>query len=130
MTTSTESTTTTEGDQMRGGLRKRAIMAAAALVLVLLAPGAGARDDDRDHDRARAALQAGEIRPLSEILAAAAREFPGEVLEVELEREHGQWIYEMKVLGKGGAVLKLQYDARDATLLRARGPGLDERRRR
>ena len=128
MTTSTESTTTT--DQMRGGLRKRPIMAAAALVLVLLAPSAGARDDDRDHDRARAALQAGDIRPLSEILAAAAREFPGEVLEVELEREHGQWIYEMKVLGKGGAVLKLEYDARDATLLRARGPGLNEGRRR
>jgi uncharacterized membrane protein YkoI len=103
--------------------------AAAALALVLAAPGVGARDGDGDHDRARAALQAGDIRPLSEILDAAAREFPGQVLEVELEREHGTWVYEMKVLGKGGAVLKLQYDARDARLLRARGPGLDERRR-
>jgi len=48
---------------------------------------------------------------------------------VELEHEHGAWIYEMKVLAKDGAVLKLEYDARTATLLRARGPGIQEKRR-
>lgn len=114
---------------MHGGKLGRMLTAAAALALVFSSPGAGARDKDDDHDRARAALEAGDIRPLSEILDAAARAFPGQVLEVELEHEDGAWIYEMKVLAKDGAVLKLEYDARTATLLRARGPGVQEKRR-
>lgn len=114
---------TVTGNFDRGTLRAHRVIAGDGAVV------AARDDDDDDHDRARAALQAGDIRPLSEILDAAAREFPGQVLEVELEHEHGAWIYEMKVLAKDGAVLKLEYDARTATLLRARGPGVQERRR-
>ena len=61
------------------------------LWLVLLAAIAGpahARDghDEHDHDRARQALQAGEILPLKAILARVEKEHPGQVMEVELER--------------------------------------------
>lgn len=114
---------TVTGNLDRGTLRADRVIAGDGAVV------AARDDDDDDHDRARAALRAGDIRPLSEILDAAAREYPGQVLEVELEHEHGAWIYEMKVLAKDGAVLKLEYDARTATLLRARGPGIQEKRR-
>ena len=82
-------------------------------------------DSDHDHDRARAALVAGEVLPLPAVLERVGREHPGQVLAVELEREHGRWIYELKLLQPDGGLLKLDVDARDGTVLKRR----QERRR-
>lgn len=91
------------------------------LVLLPLALATGAaRADERDHDRARAALQAGEVLPLGAVLQRVARSHPGDVLEVELEREQGRWIYELKLLQPGGGLLKLEVDARSGEVLRSR----------
>ncbi|MGD2020700.1 MAG: peptidase M4, partial [Thiohalocapsa sp.] len=59
--------------------------------LLVLAIGfaAQAGPHDHDHDRARAALERGEVLPLAEILASVTAQVPGDVVEVELEREHG-----------------------------------------
>ena len=73
-----------------------------------------------DHDRARAALAAGEVMPLSAILERVARQYPGNVLEVELERKQTRWIYELKLLQPNGGLMKLEVDARDGTILRQR----------
>lgn len=94
------------------------------LLLPLALVGGVARADPRDHDRARAALQAGEVLPLADVLRRVAQTHPGDVLEVELEREHGRWIYELKLLQPGGALLKLEVDARTGHVLQVR-----ERRR-
>lgn len=83
-----------------------------------------------DHDRARAAREAGEVVPFAAILEAVERDFAGRVLEAELEREGGRWIYEIKLLAPGGQILKLDYDARSRELLRARGRDVDAARRR
>ncbi|MBK7613814.1 MAG: PepSY domain-containing protein [Vitreoscilla sp.] len=98
---------------------------ATTLLLALLAATAGparARDgrDVHDHDRARQALQAGEVLPLKAILARVEKAHPGQVMEVELERSEGRWIYEIKLLRAGGALTKLKVDARDATVLEHR----------
>jgi uncharacterized iron-regulated membrane protein len=77
-------------------------------------------DERKDHDRARAALKAGEILPLQDVLDRVQRSHPGEVLEVELEREDGRWIYELKLLQSGGRLLRLDVDARTAVVLRSR----------
>jgi len=77
-------------------------------------------DDQRDHDRARAALKAGEVLPLQEVLDKVQRSHPGEVLEVELEREDGRWVYELKLLQSGGRLLRLDVDAKTASVLRSR----------
>ena len=73
------------------------------------------------HDRARKALEAGEVLPLRTILERVERDFPGQVIDVELEREHngagGRWVYEIKLLRTGGALVKLKVDARDGSLL-------------
>jgi uncharacterized membrane protein YkoI len=90
------------------------------LTATLLATLPAHADRHHDHERARAALQAGEVLPLQKVLEALQRSHPGDVLEVELEREGGRWIYEVKLLQKGGRLLKLAVDARTAEVLRSR----------
>lgn len=88
------------------------------LVATLLA-SAPARADG-DHDRARAAVQAGEVLPLKTVLERVARSHPGEVLEVELESEDGRWVYEIKLLQAGGRLVKLEVDAATGEVLRSK----------
>ncbi len=96
-----------------------------ALPLLLALPPVAVADGERDHDRARAALRAGEVLPLATILERVARQHPGQVLEVELEREHGRWVYELKLLRNSGALVKLEVDARDGSVLRRKGEPQD-----
>lgn len=84
-------------------------------------------DGIRDHDRARAALAAGEIRPLAVLLAEVERRWIGEVIETELEHEDGHWVYEFLLLPPSGRMYKLELDARTGALLKSRGP-VQERR--
>ena len=97
----------------------------AALLAALLAlPVDSMARSELDQNRARAALQAGEILPLATILTRLAQTQPGQVLEVELERKDGRWLYEIKLLQPGGGLLKLELDARSGEVLRqkSRGP--------
>ena len=55
-------------------LRRLAPMLAAALMLVSVPPVSA----DSDHDRARQALEAGEILPLKTVLERLARDTPGQ----------------------------------------------------
>ncbi|MGB4359065.1 MAG: PepSY domain-containing protein [Rhodoferax sp.] len=77
---------------------------------------------DADHDRARQALEAGEVLPLGTILARLERDHPGQVLDVELEHEKqdgvARWVYEVKLLRKGGALVKLEVDARTGVVIK------------
>jgi Peptidase propeptide and YPEB domain len=94
-----------------------------ALVAGSLLSGPAVADDPGDHERARAALQAGEILPLQKVLERVQRSHPGDVLEVELEREGGRWVYELKLLQRGGSLLRLDVDARTAEVLLSRPRG-------
>lgn len=89
------------------------------LAMASFSPAAQAGRKD-DHDRARAAVQAGEVLPLPALLERLQRTHPGGVLELELEREHGRWIYEVKLLQPDGQLLKLEVDAATAQVLRVR----------
>jgi hypothetical protein len=87
-------------------------------VVLTLAMGAPLARADRDHDRARAAVQAGQVLPLKTVLERLERDHPGQVLEVELERDQGRWVYEIKLLQAGGRLVKLEVDAVDGRVLR------------
>ena len=102
---------------------RRWLLAALLPALLALPVGSMARSEP-DQDRARAALQAGEILPLATILTRLAQTQPGQVLEVELERKDGRWLYEITLLRPGGGLLKLELDARSGEVLRqkSRGP--------
>lgn len=93
------------------------------LCAVCLAAGSGTGLAGEDHDQARQALEAGEILPLRTILERVERTYPGQVIDVELEREHNspRWLYKVKVLQSGGALIRLKVDARDGSVLGSKG---------
>ena len=71
------------------------------------------RDRDRgDNDLARAALQRGEILPITRILPLVAQYLPGDVVEVRLDTRRDRLNYEIRVLTSSGRVRKLVLDAR------------------
>jgi uncharacterized membrane protein YkoI len=86
---------------------------------LMATPIVGITGGERDQDRARQALKTGEVMPLTAILARVAREHPGQVMEVELERDDGVWIYELRVLEPGGGLVKLKVDARTGAILKS-----------
>ena len=100
-------------------------LVAAALVLAF-APAVAADDD---HARAKAAREAGQIVSLQAILDRVQAEFTGSPVEIELEDDDGPWVYKVKLLTQAGAIVKLDYDARDGRLLRVRGRGAEAARR-
>jgi uncharacterized membrane protein YkoI len=85
-------------------------------------------DDDYgggDQERARAARQRGEILPLGEVLARARSLLDGRMIETELEREDGRWVYELTLLTPDGQVVEALFDAASAELLELEGEGLE-----
>jgi uncharacterized membrane protein YkoI len=83
-------------------------------------PGKGHSDKKGDHERARAAVQAGQVLPLPILLERLQRTHPGQVLELELDRENGRWVYELRLLQANGHLLKLEVDAGTAQVLEVR----------
>jgi uncharacterized membrane protein YkoI len=111
-------------------MRRTILVSTIAGLLAFIASSGwvGASDD---HDRARQALERGEIMPLRAVLDRVEADYPGEVIEVELEREEGRWRYEVKLLRAGGALIELDIDAHDGTVLgmKGRDRGRQERHR-
>lgn len=107
--------------------RKLCFSLPAVVLLCCSTVGHAGDDRDHDHDRARQALEAGQVLPLRTILERVEREYPGQVMDVELEREHegGRklWIYKIKVLRSGGTLIKLKLDARDGSVLGSKTRG-------
>ena len=87
------------------------------ILLCLLGTSTASWSDDADHETARRAVERGELLPLAKILASAAKTHPGRVLDVELERDDGRYLYEIEVLLKDGRVVELTYDGRTGALL-------------
>ncbi len=96
--------------------RVSALILAAALV----AAGGATPAFSRDHDDARRAVEAGEIRPLADILNLVKGKLPGEVVGVKLEREAGTWSYEFRVVDDKGRVFEIHVDARSGEIGRSK----------
>lgn len=95
-------------------------IALTSLLLIGLAQPSAWASDSRDHERARAAVEAGQVLPLPTLLERLRRTHPGQVLELELERDDGRWIYEIKLLQANGQLLKLDVDAATAQVLQVK----------
>lgn len=72
---------------------------------------------DDSQDRARDALARGDILPLSRILDVVKREAGGRVINVELDRDDGRFIYELETITSDGRMLELSIDAANGTIL-------------
>ena len=88
----------------------------AIALLGLAAAGPGLADDD--HDRARAALERGEVLPLATLLERLAPVIDGDIIELELERERRRWVYEITYIDGRGRLIELEVDAADGTVLK------------
>lgn len=97
----------------------------ALLCALTLSGVSGFSHADSDQDRARQALQAGEVLPLDTVLERVAKEVPGQILDVELDRETddgvARWMYKIKLLRTDGALVKLKVDARSGVLVSQKG---------
>jgi uncharacterized membrane protein YkoI len=91
----------------------RALAAAACMVLL-----AGTVSADDDHLEARRLVEEGSIQPLEGILEQVRELHPGRILEVELEKEHGLYIYEIEVLDNEGRVWEMEIDAENGEILK------------
>lgn len=127
---------TVAGDELEFGRRLflAALIAAAGACLgtsaALADRGRRGRDDEDDDDdddddygpeEARRARAAGEITSLTKILAVVQEVHPGEVVGVELERDAGRWIYEIKIITPQNRYLEIDADARDGAILKVEG---------
>lgn len=81
------------------------------LLLATLLSTAGLARDRGDHERARDAVQSGQILPLRSVLERLEREQAGQVLEIELDDDDRRWIYKVKLLQADGQLMRLYVDA-------------------
>ncbi len=112
---------------------RRLLLFAALAACLAPADAQARRGRGGDHDEARDAVEAGHALSLRRVLPLALRAVPGEVLEVELEREHGDLVYEIDILARDGRVRTVILDASTGAVLgteaggeRRRGRGRDD----
>jgi uncharacterized membrane protein YkoI len=98
------------------------IVACVLLLIATICAAAPAQADAADHDRARSAVEAGQIRPLQEILVEVRRQVPGRMLDARLQ-QNGRWVYKVILLQADGQVVAVTVDARTARVLGAEGGG-------
>jgi uncharacterized membrane protein YkoI len=101
------------------------------MMMVFCASWAGAstafgheRDKNRemtDGDRARGALERGEVLPLEQVMARLEGHIRGEISGIELEKEHGVWVYEFKVISPHGQMVEVHIDAKTGKLIEKKG---------
>ena len=90
----------------------------ALLTLVAMTSTAmGGRGRHGDHDDALAAVEARQALPLTRIFQIAQTAVPGEIIEVELDREGGRLIYEVDILTSTGRLRQVEIDARTGEVL-------------
>ncbi|TDX99344.1 PepSY domain-containing protein [Thiohalophilus thiocyanatoxydans] len=75
-------------------------------------------DDKLDYKEARELRQQGKILSLQEILKRVEKDYPGQVIETELEREHGSYVYELEILSDNDRVIELEVDAASGEILK------------
>ena len=98
---------------------QRPRLTAIAVAVGLLSVTGGVFAGDRlDHDEIKQLRETGQILPMGEVMASAQTVQPGQLVEAELEREDGDYLYEIKILAADGTVHKLELDAATGEVLK------------
>ncbi len=101
-----------------------AVALLAGMLGAALLPAGASYGGESDHEQARHALEAGEILPLRTVMDRVERDYPGQIVKIEFERDDGMWLYKIKVLQSGGRLVKIKIDARDGSVLKIKGPDM------
>lgn len=92
----------------------------APLVVMLLAAPAGSQPPQhgrQDYEFARDAVTRGDFLPLDRILTIVGRSYPGQLVELELEMEDGQWVYEVEIVTTDGRLIEVDLNAATGEIL-------------
>ena len=93
--------------------------AAAALAATLLfSNGVAGADSSLRQNEVRQLRESGKILPMEEILTRVHKLQPGQVVEIELDREKGSYVYQVKVIDDKDKIHKLELDAGSGEVLR------------
>lgn len=91
-------------------MNHRTLILMLPLVAFPLAVG-GQQPAPRDFELARSAVERGEIVSLSKVLEAIEREYPGKVVDVELEYDADGIEYEIEIVTDDGRLIEIDVDA-------------------
>ena len=91
------------------------------LFSLLFMPQLAADEFDRvDVELAKQLVSSGELLPLERIIASLTPHYrQGRIIDLELEKEHGIYIYELEFLFANGEVEEVEIDARTGQILEA-----------
>lgn len=100
--------------------RFRLALLALAGALAFTSPALAERGRGRsgDHDDALRAVEMRQALPLTRIMSIAQEAVPGEIIEIELDHDDDQLIYEVKILARNGRVREVEIDARSGAVLK------------
>lgn len=90
-----------------------------ALVALPVSADPSGKGHGGDHDRARAAVSAGEILPLAALLPTLETRFGARLIEVELDRDDRRLVYEIEMITPAGRILEIEVDAKTGAILEA-----------
>jgi len=100
-------------------MKRRDLMATTGLGL-LLVMGSPLASERLDHDEIKQLREIGAILPLEQVMASAQSVQPGQLVEAELEREDGDYRFEIKILAADGTIHRLSLDAATAAVIARR----------
>ncbi len=89
-----------------------------AVVGLLSVPALAHGGDEIDYKVARELRKAGKIVAVEALLEDARRRRTGTLLEIELEREDGRYLYEIEILDDEGVVFEYYYDAQTGQFIK------------
>ena len=74
-----------------------------------------------DFEEAARARKAGKIQPLEDILKSVRKTYKGEIVGVEIEKEKGVWVYEIKMVSADNRFFEVYVDAATKKIIRTWG---------
>ncbi|MGV3552470.1 PepSY domain-containing protein [Rhizobium sp.] len=73
--------------------------------------------DAEEQDEVRAAVRAGLIRPLEEVLAEARKSIDGDIVEIEFDKDDDRYIYEIEYVRRDGQLMEMKIDAKTLAII-------------
>ena len=102
----------------RAGKFVLVLAAATIATAAVVGPEFASADDRVKRSEVRELREAGKILPMEDILSRVRTAQPGQVVEIELEREDGRLVYEVKLIDDADAIHKLELDAASGEVLK------------
>jgi uncharacterized membrane protein YkoI len=88
-----------------------------AVTVAMASIGNGSAEPS-DHDAIWGAVKRGEMIPLADLIRMVRDKLPGEITGVEVERAHGRWVYEFRIVDNRGHMFAVHVDARNGDISR------------